>query len=59
MVNKDAGESLEDFLTNKIFAGQSGETIAPDAKDVAGFDTFIERYRAGLGIERAAVESLQ
>lgn len=59
MVNKDAGESLEDFLTNKIFAGQSGETIAPDAKDVAGFDTFIKRYVDGLGIERAAVESLQ
>ena len=32
--------------------------MEPDAKDVAGFETFIERYRRGLAIERAAVESL-
>lgn len=32
--------------------------MEPDADDVKGFDTFIERYKAGLPIERAAVESL-
>ena len=31
----------------------------PDAKDVEGFDRFIERYKAGLAIERAAVENLK
>ena len=31
----------------------------PDAKDVEGFDVFIERYKAGLPIERAAVDTLK
>ncbi len=59
MVNKQAGETLDDFLNNKIFAGQQGTTIAPNPQDVAGFDAFIEnRYKAGLSIERAAVDAL-
>lgn len=59
MVNKGEGETLDDFLDNKVFAGDAGVEIAPDAEDVAGFDAFIERYKAGLPIERAAVDSLK
>ncbi len=59
MINKSEGETLDDFLNNKIFAGQKGETMEPKASDVAGFDQFIERYKAGLPIERAAVENLK
>ena len=29
-----------------------------EAEDVAGFDTYIERYRSGLKAEKAAVESV-
>ncbi|MBE5939614.1 MAG: ATPase [Lachnospiraceae bacterium] len=58
LVNKADGESLDDFLNNKIFAGQKSVTLEPKAEDVAGFDQFIERYKAGLPIERAAVENL-
>ena len=57
MVNK-GNMSLDNFLNDKVFAGEKGTTIAPDAKDVAGFDKFIERYKNGLPIERAAVESM-
>ncbi len=59
MLNKEEGETLDDFLNNKIFAGEEGETMEPDAADVKGFDKFIERYKAGLPIERAAVDSLK
>lgn len=59
MVNKAAGETLDDFLDKKVFGGEKGTTIEPDSKDVAGFDEFIARYSAGLPIERAAVESLK
>ena len=59
MKNKTAEESLDDYLNNRVFAGQKGETIAPDASDVAGFDTFMERYTKGLKIERAAIDSLK
>ncbi|MDK2808969.1 MAG: hypothetical protein PWP24_1706 [Clostridiales bacterium] len=58
MKQKEAGESLEQYLTEKVFAGQSEITIHPDASDVEGFNKFIERYRKGLSIERAAVDSL-
>src|SRR5699024_12507092 len=30
MVTKEQGESLEDYLENKVFAGQEGVTLAPD-----------------------------
>ncbi len=59
MVNKDAGEALEDYLQNKVFGGDEGEKMDPDSEDVKGFDEFIKRYRAGFPIERAAVDALK
>ena len=59
MIHKESGESLDDYLNNKVFAGQQGSTIAPDKFDVEGFDKFIERYKAGLPVERAAVDSIK
>ncbi len=56
MVNKADGESLDDYLNNKVFAGQEGIRMDPDPADVKGFDEFLEAYTAGLPIERAAVE---
>lgn len=58
MAEKAPEEKLPDYLSGKIFAGQSGTTIAPKAEDVAGFDAFIEKYRATLPAEKAAVEGL-
>ena len=59
MLNKTDGESLGDYLNNKVFADGKTEACKPDAADVAGFDRFLEDYRAGYAIERAAVESLK
>lgn len=53
-----AGLSLEDYLSTKVFANQKALTINPDPKDVVGFDAFMIRYKAGLAIERAAIENL-
>lgn len=58
MRNRESGQTLEDYLTKQVFADSAGVSMEPDADDVKGFDTFIERYKAGLPIERAAVESL-
>jgi sugar (pentulose or hexulose) kinase len=52
-------EPLEDYLSNKVFAGENSATIAPDPRDVAGFAIFMERYQKGLVIERAAVDGLK
>lgn len=59
MMKKGDGESLGDYLNSKVFAGEESVRVEPDAKDVAGFETFIERYKKGLAIERAAVDSLK
>jgi sugar (pentulose or hexulose) kinase len=59
MARKGEGETLEDYLERNVFAGAAGTTIAPDARDVEGFNAFMARYEKGLGIERAAVEGLR
>lgn len=59
MLNKTANETFDDYLNNKVFAGKMGTELAPDAKNVAGFDEFIKRYTKGLAIERAAVDFLK
>ena len=56
MINKIPNQSLATYLDDVVFAGESGEEIAPTAEEVAGFNTYIERYKTGLGIEEAAVK---
>jgi len=58
MLLKEEDQPLETYLTDKVFAGEKGTTVAPDPDDVAGFLAFMERYEKGLSIERAAVEAL-
>ncbi len=58
MIHKNTKEPLEAYLADKVFAGKNGTTIIPDPADVAGFNAFMERYKKGLIIEKAAVEGL-
>ena len=58
MLRKEEGETLSEYLAGKVFAGQEGSMMEPDAGDVAGFEKFMERYHAGLPVERAAVKAL-
>ena len=58
MINKQ-GETLGDYLNAKVFAGQEGSELAPNPDGVKGFDEFIQIYKAGLPIERAAVDSMK
>jgi sugar (pentulose or hexulose) kinase len=59
MIHKAENEPLEAYLSNKVFAGEIGTTIAPNQADVDGFTAFMERYKKGLVIERAAVDVLR
>ena len=54
MVNKAEGESLADYLNAHVFAGMEGETLAPDAADVAGYDAFIQTFKQVNEVEKAA-----
>lgn len=59
MVSGDKDETLGAFLDRAVFGRMTGTTLEPDADDAAGFDAFMERYRAALSVERAAVESVR
>lgn len=59
MLNKAGNETLEAYLAEKVFASENSLTVQPDENDVAGFTSFMERYKKGLVIERAAVEGLR
>lgn len=59
MLNKEEGESLTSYLAQKVFGGEEGERMDPVASDVEGFEAFMQNYKKGLAIERAAVESLR
>jgi sugar (pentulose or hexulose) kinase len=52
-------EDLVSYLSARVFADAAPDVIEPDAEDQAGFAAFLDRYTAGLAIERAATESLQ
>lgn len=54
LVNNDKQQTLADYLEHKVFNGNTGTEIAPDAHDVAGFNAYIENYKSGLAIEQAA-----
>lgn len=59
MINKEESESLEKYLSKKVFEGRLGTKVDPDLEDVKGFDEFIKRYSLGLPIERAAIQNLK
>lgn len=58
MLNKEENESLETYLSEKVFAGNKGSKMEPDPRDVEGFEVFIERYKKGIQIEQAALQNL-
>jgi len=59
MLRKKENEPLEAYLSNKVFAEANSKTIVPDQGDVDGFTAFMERYKGGIAIERAAVQALK
>ena len=46
------------YLSGKIFGGETGTVMEPDPADVAGFDAYIENYKKALEAEMAAVETM-
>lgn len=56
---KEPGETLDHFLSEKVFAGEEAERVEPDEKDIEGFEVFMAQYKCGLLAERAAVDALR
>ena len=50
--------TLEDYLNNVVFSKCAKSTIEPDTADVDGFEKYMQLYKSGLEIEKAAVENI-
>ncbi len=58
MSDKEENETLTSFLSERVFKQSGQSTIQPNASDVAGFETFLKRFKAGLIIEEGAIRTL-
>ena len=58
MVRKAGGESLADYLDNRVFAGAASTTLLAEQSDIDGFNEFLSRYKKAFAMEKAAVEGL-
>ena len=56
MLNRNEGESLPDYLDNKVFADAECSTIMADSADVEGFAKFLASYVKALPVEKTATE---
>jgi sugar (pentulose or hexulose) kinase len=59
MLQRKVDVPLEEYLSKRVFADENGTTMAPDQQDIDSFKAFMERYKKGLAIERAAVDVLK
>lgn len=55
-LNREEGETLEDYLENKVFTSAESITLLADQEDMDGFNLFLEKYRRAFPIELAAIE---
>jgi len=54
MLRKTEGETMEDYLTTRVFASAKSSRLEPDPAGVEGFKAYIARYEACLPAENAA-----
>ncbi len=58
MLWREDGETLEDYLENKIFASAASSTLMAERSDIDGFNAFLEKYVRCLPVERLAARLL-
>lgn len=57
-MDRQPGESLEDYLDHRIFADLDGDSMEASQDEINGFNKFMQHYRAGLCVEKAAIAAL-
>ncbi len=58
MLMRKEGETLRDFLDQRVFASAKKTALDPLPEDVEGFDRYMRDFRLALGLERSAVETM-
>ncbi len=55
MSNKEEGESLEAYLSKRVFADMKESTVSPKQEDIDGINAYMKKYISGLPAVRASV----
>ena len=56
MIGREDGETLEDYLDNKVFADAESSTVMAEPELVASFRSYLDAYVKAFPVERKAVE---
>ena len=56
MVYSKEGETLEDYLQNRVFTGMKQITVSPDPQDEEGFSRYMDRFVSCIPAQKAASE---
>ena len=56
MNGREEGQSLQDYLASRIFKNSHSVTVSPLETDMEGFETYIERFKNCLPLQRAAAQ---
>lgn len=59
MVYSKEGESLENYLKERVFNDFEVSVLNPEPEDVKGFQKYLERFKKGLEVEKAAIAHLE
>ena len=55
VVNNAQKRDLPAYLEEVVFAGNTGESVSPTPEETAGFNAWLDNYRALFPVEEAAV----
>ncbi len=58
LIWKTDGESLPDYLDNRVFAGSEGSTVLADKDEIDAYSAFIDSYIKAIPLERSAIENV-
>jgi sugar (pentulose or hexulose) kinase len=55
-MKNNAGKTLAEYLSQKVFTNTGSSTVDPDTADVNGFSAFMKNYAAAIAVEKLAVD---
>ena len=58
-VGKAEGQTLEDYLNEKVFATAKSVTVKPEEADVAGLNRYAAQFVCALDAQKAAIEKIK
>ncbi len=59
MASGKDGETLGDYLSARVFRGNTGACLEPVKEDMEGFEAYIETFKKGLAVEQKAIDCLK